>query len=401
MNAIASSRTALGPAVDDAGGGSRKRFSACENPSHWRPRFITCRLLHLAIFNEIFLTSSAVLWRVCVNSGSNSFASPTPRRCFVSCPSYKTLVCLSALLLLGVQLLRAEVTAGVLGTVVDPSGAAVSGATVVLRNPDTGLQRRAKTNESGEYEFLAVPVGEKYSVQAEAKGFEKSVQSGIKLVLNQKYRADFKLVVGAVTETVEVTGATAQVDTTNTQLGDVIENKKMTSLPLNGRSYIDLLGLQAGVVPISSEGAIADRKVSGNGDSGQVSVNGQRESANSFLVNGGDVEESVDNGASIVPTLDSIQEFRLLTNSFNAEYGRFSGAIVNVLTKSGTNEIHGSAYEFLRNEKLDARNYFDLERGRLSVTSSEALLALRLSRISSSFLATIKEPEKCAESPQG
>ena len=281
----------------------------------------------------------------------------------MSCPSYKTLVCLSALLLLGVQLLRAEVTAGVLGTVVDPSGAAVSGATVVLRNPDTGLQRRAKTNESGDYEFLAVPVGEKYSVQAEAKGFEKSVQNGIKLVVNQKYRADFKLVVGAVTETVEVTGATAQVDTSSTQLGDVIEDKKMTTLPLNGRSYIDLLGLQAGVVPIASDAAVNDRAVSGNGNSGQVSVNGQRESANSFLVNGGDVEESVDNGASIVPTLDSIQEFRLLTNSFNAEYGRFSGAIVNVLTKSGTNEIHGSVYEFLRNEKLDARNYFDPERG--------------------------------------
>ena len=279
------------------------------------------------------------------------------------CPSHRNLVCLFVLLLLSGQLLRAEVTAGVLGTVVDPSGAAVPNATVVLKNPDTGLERRAKTNGSGDYEFLAVPVGEKYSVQAEAKGFEKSVQNGIKLLLNQKYRADFKLVVGAVTETVEVTGATAQVDTSSTQLGDVIEDKKMTTLPLNGRSYIDLLGLQAGVVPIASDAAVNDRAVSGNGNSGQVSVNGQRESANSFLVNGGDVEESVDNGASIVPTLDSIQEFRLLTNSFNAEYGRFSGAIVNVLTKSGTNEIHGSAYEFLRNEKLDARNYFDLERG--------------------------------------
>jgi len=281
----------------------------------------------------------------------------------VICPSHRNLVCLFVLLLLSGQLLRAEVTAGVLGTVVDPSGAAVPNATVVLKNPDTGLERRAKTNGSGDYEFLAVPVGEKYSVQAEAKGFEKSVQNGIKLVVNQKYRADFKLVVGAVTETVEVTGATAQVDTSSTQLGDVIEDKKMTTLPLNGRSYIDLLGLQAGVVPIASDAAVNDRAVSGNGNSGQVSVNGQRESANSFLVNGGDVEESVDNGASIVPTLDSIQEFRLLTNSFNAEYGRFSGAIVNVLTKSGTNEIHGSAYEFLRNEKLDARNYFDLERG--------------------------------------
>jgi len=280
----------------------------------------------------------------------------------VSCPSYKSLVCLSALLL-GGQLLRAEVTAGVLGTVVDPSGAAVANATVILKSGETGLLRRAKTNESGDYEFLAVPVGERYSVQVEAKGFEKSVQSGIKLLVNQKYKADFKLVVGAVTQIIEVTGSATQVDTSSTQLGDVIEDKKMTTLPLNGRSYIDLLGLQAGVVPISSEGAISDRDVSGNLKGGQVSVNGQRESANSFLVNGGDVEESVDNGASIIPTLDSIQEFRLLTNSFNAEYGRFSGAIVNVLTKSGTNEIHGSVYEFLRNEKLDARSYFDQERG--------------------------------------
>src|SRR5437667_8693165 len=114
---------------------------------------------------------------------------------------------------------------------------------------------------------------------------------------------------------------------------------------------------------MSSDAAVNVRAVSGNGNYGQVSVNGQRESANSFLVNGGDVEESVDNGASIVPTLDSIQEFRLLTNSFNAEYGRFSGAIVNVLTKSGTNEIHSSSYECLGNEKFDDGNYFDRERG--------------------------------------
>src|SRR5438309_8932899 len=178
-----------------------------------------------------------------------------------------------------------------------------------------------------------------------------------------KYIADLNIWLGPVTETVEVTISTTQVDTTSTQLGHVIEDKKMTGLPLNGRSYIDLLGLQAGVAPDSSDAAIHDRFVSGNQNSGQVSVNGQRESANSFLVNGGDVEESVQNGASIVPTLDSIQEFRLLTNSFNAEYGRFSGAIVNVLTKPGTNEIHGSVYEFLRNEKLDARRYYTQDRG--------------------------------------
>ena len=275
----------------------------------------------------------------------------------------KTVLCFVASIFLGSQLLFADVTAGILGTVTDPSGATVPGATLTLTHPETGLVRHANTDSSGNFEFLSVPVGDGYSLQVEAPGFKKTVQSDIKLLVNQKYRADFKLVVGGVNQTIEVSGMGAQVDTSNTQLGDVIEDKKMTTLPLNGRSYLDLLGLQAGVVPVASDAAIGDRLVSGNMSSGQLSVNGQRESANSFLVNGGDVEESVDNGASIVPTLDSIQEFRLLTQSFNAEYGRFSGGIVNVVTKSGTNEIHGSAYEFLRNEKLDARSYFDPERG--------------------------------------
>jgi hypothetical protein len=272
-------------------------------------------------------------------------------------------VFLLVLALLVSQLVFADVTSSVTGLVTDPSGATLSNATVILKSSETGLERRVQTNDAGTYEFLAVPVGENYSIRVEAVGFKGSVQTGIKLEVNQKYRADFHLAVGAVNETVEVSGAGTQVDTTNTQIGDVIGDKKMTTLPLNGRSYLDLLGLQAGVVPVASGGAVNDRKVSGNLDAGQVSVNGQRESANSFLVNGGDVEESVDNGASIVPTLDSIAEFRLLTNSFNAEYGRFSGGIVNVVTKSGTNEIHGSVYEFLRNEKLDARSYFDPERG--------------------------------------
>jgi len=270
---------------------------------------------------------------------------------------------LGAVLLCGGQILFAEVTGTVSGTVVDPSGAAVANASVTLRNADTGLVRQVKTTATGSYEFLSVPVGENYSVLVEAPGFQRTIRTTIKLEVNQKYRADFDLKVGAVSQTIEVSGVGAQVDTSSTQLGDVIGDKKMTSLPLNGRSYIDLLGLQAGVIPIASDAAVNDRKVSGNGNSGQMSVNGQRESANSFLVNGGDVEESVNNGASIVPTLDSIQEFRLLTSSFNAEYGRFSGAIVNVVTKSGTNEIHGSAYEFLRNEQLDARKYFDPTRG--------------------------------------
>jgi len=150
-----------------------------------------------------------------------------------------------------------------------------------------------------------------------------------------------------------------QVQTENTQLGDVIESKKMLALPLNGRSYIDLLGLQAGVAPASAGTIGGDRPVSGILSAGNVSVNGQRETGNAFLVNGGDVSEGRNLGAGLIPNLDSIEEFRLITNSFDAEYGKFSGAVMNAITKSGTNSIHGDAFEFLRNNDLDARNFFD------------------------------------------
>ncbi len=207
----------------------------------------------------------------------------------------KVLICLSTLLILGSSL-HAEVTGSIFGAILDPSGAAVPNATVTLKHATTGLSRRVQTDAAGNYEFLSVPVGENYSLQAETPGFQTSVQTGITLLVNQKYRADFKLVVGAVSQTVEVSSSTTQVDTTSTQLGDVIESKKMTGIPLNGRSYIDLMGLQAGVIPVSA-GSPDDhnRLVSGNGNTGQVSVNGQRETSNSFIVNGGDVEESVQN----------------------------------------------------------------------------------------------------------
>ena len=129
----------------------------------------------------------------------------------------------------------------------------------------------------------------------------------------------------------------------------------MLALPLNGRSFIDLLGLQAGVAPATAETIQQDRPVSGGLNPGNISVNGQRETANAFLVNGGDVSEGRNLGAGLVPNLDSIEEFRLITNSFDAEYGKFSGAVVNAITKSGTNGFHGDVFEFLRNDKLDVQ----------------------------------------------
>ena len=278
---------------------------------------------------------------------------------------YLLLVCLVSAVFLfpAASPVRADVTGTILGNITDPSGAAVPGAAVTLSDASKGFRREAVTDSIGFYQFLAVPVGENYVINVEVQGFRKSTQTGIKLLVNQKYRADLQLQVGEINQTVTVSSNAVQVESTSNQLGDVIEDRKMTSLPLNGRSYIDLLGLQAGVVPVGSSQAYSDRPVGGLGNAGDLSVNGQREAANAFLVNGGDVQEGRNNGASVVPTLDAIQEFRLITNSFDAEYGRFSGAIVNALTKSGNNEFHGSGFEFLRNENLDARNFFDPEKG--------------------------------------
>ena len=172
--------------------------------------------------------------------------------------------------------------------------------------------------------------------------------------VNDQLRIDITLEVGTVKEEVTVAADVARVETESTQLGDVIDSKKMLALPLNGRSYIDLLGLQAGVAPATAQTIGGDRPVSGNLNAGNISVNGQRETANAFLVNGGDVSEGRNLGAGLVPNLDSVEEFRLITNSFDAEYGKFSGAVMNAITKSGTNGIHGDVFEFLRNDKLDA-----------------------------------------------
>ncbi len=267
---------------------------------------------------------------------------------------------LALTLLLGIPQARADVNGTILGTVADPSGAFIRGANVTLSNPNNGVQRSTTTDNTGGYQFLLVPVGEDYVVEVAAAGFQKSVQSRITLQVNQSYRADFQLLVGTAAQSVEVSAAAVQVETTNTQLGDVIDDKKMTTLPLNGRSYIDLLGLQAGVIPASSSHMNTGASAFGAGSAGgNLSVNGNRETANGFMVNGGDVNEGLLEGALIVPNLDSIQEFRLITNSFDAEYGRFSGSVVNVITKSGTNELHGTAFEFLRNDKFDARGFFD------------------------------------------
>jgi Carboxypeptidase regulatory-like domain len=269
-------------------------------------------------------------------------------RCFVS---------FVLILLLSGASVRADVTGAIAGTVRDRSQGAVVGARITVTNTQTNLKQETISAADGSYRFLALPAGS-YRISANASGFRPFSATDITLQVNDQYQLDITLDVGAVSEEVSVSANAVRVDTENTQIGDVIDSKKMLALPLNGRSYIDLLGLQAGVAPASAETIQQDRPVSGGLSSGNISVNGQRETANAFLVNGGDVSEGRNLGAGMVPNLDSIEEFRLITNSFDAEYGKFSGAIVNAITKSGTNGFHGDVFEFLRNDKLDATNYF-------------------------------------------
>src|SRR5438552_2608247 len=259
---------------------------------------------------------------------------------------------------------RADVTGSILGIVHDPSGAVISGVTVTATNAGTNQSRSTTSDATGEYRLLALPIG-RYTIEATQAGFQKFITTAVDLTVNAQRRVDIALQVGAVEQKVEVSAAWLAIETTATQLGQVIEQKKLLGLPLNGRSYIDLLGLQAGVAPTTTSSIQQDRPVSGGLSAGNIAVNGQRETANAFLVNGGDVSEARNLGTAVIPNLDSIAEFRLITNSFDAEYGKFSGAIMNAVTKSGTNGFHGAAFEFLRNDKLDARNFFDQTKGAL------------------------------------
>ncbi len=255
--------------------------------------------------------------------------------------------------------LKADVTGSILGVVRDKTQAVVAGAHLVATNAQTNLTRETTSGPDGSYRLLALPAGT-YRVTATASGFEQFTTSDVDVKVNDQLRIDITLEIGSVQQEVNVTANAVQVETASTQLGDVIESQKMLALPLNGRSYIDLLGLQAGVAPMSSGIIGGDRPVSGYiSNTGNISVNGQRETGNAFLVNGGDVSEGRDLGAGLVPNLDSVEEFRLITNSFDAEYGKFSGAVMNAITKSGTNGFHGDVFEFLRNSDMDARSFFD------------------------------------------
>jgi hypothetical protein len=269
-------------------------------------------------------------------------------------------ICLCLVVLFGSLQLRADVTGSILGQVRDASGAVVSNASVLVTQIATGYSRTVKSDSSGQYSLLALPPG-RYRLTASAPGFEQAVIDNIDLNVNDALQFDVHLKVGNVSALVTVEANPLQVQTVNTALGNTIESNQILAMPLNGRSYLDLLALQPGVAPANTNGNYNDRSPASGlyGSSGNVSTDGQPEWANAFLVNGAEVNETKNMGAGLIPDADSIAEFRLLTNSFTAEYGKFTGAVMNTVTKSGTNRLHGTLFEFVRNQGMDATNFFD------------------------------------------
>ena len=262
----------------------------------------------------------------------------------------------------------ADVGGRITGIVKDQSGAVIARAGVAAVNTATGVKQTTLTDDQGVYSFPLLAVGQ-YNVEVSAPAFRPYKKTGLAIDVNSALQVDVSLQLAGQSAALTVSEEADQVhiEKADTQLGQTITSQRITEVPLNGRSYTDLLAIQTGVTPVttsatsstSSGGSFGAIAPSGGLNPGEFSVNGQRESANGFMLNGANVVEGVAVGAAIVPNLDSIAEFRVLTSNFDAEYGNYSGGLVSVVTKSGTNQFHGSAFEFLRNTDLDARGFFD------------------------------------------
>jgi hypothetical protein len=268
-------------------------------------------------------------------------------------------VCLTVLISLFLPaFLSAQGTAGrILGRVSDPSGAVVANVKVSLINEGTNVSRDALTNGEGDYDFIEVPVGT-YRLEFDLTGFKKNVRHAVNLDVNQVVTLNMTLQLGESKEIVDVTSEAPLVETTSTQLGTVVNDRAIVQLPLNERDTYQFLSLQPGV-----QSQVGADLYYGGGSTGSVSVNGGRGRANNFSVNGGDANDMFANLPTVQPSPDSVEEFRILTNGFDAEFGRNSGSVVNVVTKSGTNQLHGDLYEFHRNRPLNAKGYLDPSKG--------------------------------------
>ncbi len=276
-------------------------------------------------------------------------------------PNQKLWVILFALLVLTTPWMAAQqATANLAGTISDETGAVLPGVDVTLRNVENGSTRNVITDDTGQFRVTNVAPGE-YELRAQLPGFQTAVQSGIRLNVGRSASLNVTLSVGSVSEEVIVTGDAPLVDTLTSTVRELVDDRKIRDLPLNGRSFDQLALLQAGVVAHRGVGNVNASASTASG--ARFSVGGARPTANSFVLDGtniNDAQGATPGSASGVNLgVEAIREFEILTNSFDATFGRSSGAIINVVTKSGTNDLHGSVFYFFRNDNLDARNFFD------------------------------------------
>ncbi len=246
-----------------------------------------------------------------------------------------------------------EVSASITGVITDASNAVVVGAKVTAKDLDRGTSYEMTTNEAGVYLFPRVSPG-RYEVRIEAKGFKTSIRQDVLLEMNQRARIDTSLEVGALTESVNVTGEPPLLQTDTTMVGSTITTNRLTNTPLVSRNYITLTLLAAGVTTTNPSGMNNDQRTGGGG---RPYVNGNRKEANNFLLDGIDNNQVSDNLTSYQPNLDAISEVKMITNNASAEFGNFQGGIINVTLKSGTNDFHGSLFEYFKNDKLNANSW--------------------------------------------
>jgi hypothetical protein len=262
------------------------------------------------------------------------------------------LVCMLLSAIAGSCLQAQEATGRIIGNVTDPSGSAVLGATVTITNTATKITRTTTTNETGFYQALSLPIGD-YDVTVEKEGFRKTVFTHQNLQISQSLRLDAQLAIGQRTESVEVTTQAANVETVNQTIGTSVTGETIQRAPLNGRNVLDLAALQPGVTETNAD----------SGAAGSYSIAGGRSDSVTYLLDGATNNDLLDNGVVFNPNPDTIAEFRIMESNYSAEYGRNGGGIISVVTKSGTNQWHGSAFEFLRNDAFNANTFFNKIQG--------------------------------------
>ncbi|HEV2687147.1 MAG TPA: carboxypeptidase-like regulatory domain-containing protein, partial [Bryobacteraceae bacterium] len=272
------------------------------------------------------------------------------------------------LLLTQVPVMHGQVVNGtIFGTVRDSSGGVIAQANVSAKSLETGAVRTAVSDTTGAYQILSVPAGD-YEVEASVNGFKTAVRKGISVTVGASVAVNFELAVGEVQQKVEVQDTPPQVDMTDASMGGLVSENAVRELPLNGRDWLQLATLQAGVVggvgQQSSAGFSNSRAARGNGEA--LSISGSRPTGNVFMVDGLVVNDyanaSPGSGLNVNLGVEAIREFRVLTNEYTAQFGRSSGGVVTAVYKSGTNQFHGGVFEFLRNSALDARNFFDAQK---------------------------------------